>query len=93
MKILQLDFFMKDEYVKELKETVGEAFANVLIHASPRTEDKIKKFGNWSRILARGEPLELDDVDVASLRKFVVTDPNMHVILKEPLLDAFDELE
>ena len=73
-------------------QTLGNALAKALMHAAPTNETDIEKFHRWAGVLGKSEELEVDDSDLKKLKAFIVLHPELHTIVKQPLVKEFDKL-
>lgn len=90
MKIVDLNFEMTTAKGVVLDNKASDSLASFLESAVLKDEPKIVKYFNWSRLLSTGGILELDEGDMIELRKFVKDHDGMIVLVKRPILDAFD---
>lgn len=95
MKKLQLDFPVFDEDGKNIdpQKSAGKLLAASLLRRASNDEGDITKLFGWAMILAKDEPIEIDKGDYKKLKTLVVSDPDMFIILKAPLLDALEKLK
>lgn len=91
MKIVDLNFEMTTATGVVLDNKASASLASFLESAVLKDESKIVKYFNWSRLLGTGGILELDEGDLMDLKKFVKDHDGMYVLIKRPILDAFDQ--
>jgi len=77
----------------QANEKAGVFLGQALGRAMVNDETKIYKFLDWGRKISTGQILDLDKADQETLKKFIVDDKTMPVIVKGQLLEAFDNKE
>lgn len=94
MKKLDLEKPIYDETGAQVmtKQTLGTALAKALMHAAPTNEVDIDKFHGWGTILGKRAEFKIDEGDLKKLKMFVVTHPELHTIIKQPLIKEFNKL-
>lgn len=89
--MIKIDF--KVPFVNEAGQTKEATLAQVL---SPKLAEKemnvkLRKAVGWSRALAKGEVLVLDDSDFTDLQAYVTNHPELTAIFKVQVLEVMDE--
>ena len=90
MKILDLNVpLINLEGEKDEQQTLGRVLATVL---GQETEGKTLKIFGWWQTLLTGEPLQLDDSDIADLRILVDTNKRLFIYVKGQILEIINKL-
>lgn len=90
---LNLDLTVLDENGEEVgDQNVAQIVAGRLMRNASKEESDILKFFSWAQDLSKNNELDLDKGDLKKLRKFILEDDMMFIVVKAPAIEAIDAL-
>lgn len=75
------------------EETIGTTIGKLMMKSVSDTEGDILKFFGWAQNLGSGKPIDIDEADSKTIKKWITESKELYVIVKAPVLKAIDNLK
>ena len=72
---------------------VGSALAQQMLLSGSNEETEIYKIFDWALTLGKGDRIDLNEGDAKMLRKWIVDNKELFILIKGPALRALDALD
>ena len=72
---------------------VGSALAQQMLQSGSNEETEIYKIFDWALTLGKGDRIDLNEGDAKMLRKWIVDNKELFILVKAPALKAIDALD